>query len=113
MVQKRLDGSVDFERNWSDYKNGFGNLDGEFRLGLEKMHCLTKSPSKLQVDLEDFDGKTSYAEYAMFVVALESKKYQLSVGKYSGKLFEANNSNCSNLTSFISQIEKPPIRGQV
>nr|XP_058948134.1 techylectin-5B-like [Pocillopora verrucosa] len=84
VVQKRLDGSVDFDRNWSDYKNGFGNLDGEFWLGLEKIHRLTKSPSKLRVDLEDFDGKTAYAEYDMFVVATESKKYQLSVGKYSG-----------------------------
>ena len=94
VVQKRLDGSVDFHRNWSDYKNGFGELDGEFWLGLEKIHRLTKSPSKLRVDLEDFDGKTAYAEYYMFVVATESKKYQLSVRNYSGKLFEANKSNC-------------------
>ena len=101
VVQKRLNGSVDFDRNWSDYKNGFGNLDGEFWLGLEKIHRLTKSSSKLRVDLEDFDGKTSYAEYDMFVVATESKKYQLSVGKYSGKLFEASKSNCSNLTTSI------------
>ena len=63
VVQKRLDGSVLFDRGWSDYKNGFGNLDGEFWLGLEKIHRLTKSPSKLRVDLEDFYGKTSYAEY--------------------------------------------------
>ena len=99
MVQKRLDGSVDFHRNWSDYKNGFGELDGEFWLGLEKIHRLTKSPSKLRVDLEDFDGKTAYAEYYMFVVATESKKYQLSVRNYSGKLFEANKNNCFNLTN--------------
>ena len=101
MVQKRLDGSVLFDRGWSDYKNGFGNLDGEFWLGLEKIHHLTKSPSKLRVDLEDFDGETSYAEYDLIVVATERKKYQLSVGKYSGKSFEANESNCFNLTDSL------------
>ena len=101
VVQKRLDGSVLFDRGWSDYQNGFGNLDGEFWLGLEKIHRLTKSPSKLRVDLEDFDGKTSYAEYDLIVVATESKKYQLSVGKYSGKLFETNKSNCFNLTNSL------------
>ena len=101
VVQKRLDGSVLFDRGWSDYKNGFGNLDGEFWLGLEKIHHLTKSPSKLRVDLEDFDGETSYAEYDLIVVATERKKYQLSVGKYSGKLFEANESNCFNLTDSL------------
>ena len=61
---------------------------------MEKIHRLTKFPSKLRVDLEDI-------EYDMFVVATESEKYQLSVGKYSGKLFEANESNCFNLTSTI------------
>ena len=93
VVQRRLDGTVDFHRNWSDYKNGFGNVGGEFWLGLEKIHRLTKSQSKLRVDLEDFDGNAAYADYNMFSVANESKKYQLSVETYSGKLFEANKSN--------------------
>lgn len=84
VVQRRLDGSLGFDRNWSDYRNGFGNLDGEFWFGMEKIHRLTKSPSKLRVDLEDIDGNTAYAEYDMFAVATESEKYQLSVGKYSG-----------------------------
>ena len=101
MVQERLGGTVDFERNWSDYKEGFGNLDGEFWLGLDKIYRLTKSPRKLRVDLQDFEGNTANAEYDMFSVAAEREKYQLSVKIYSGKLFEVNKSNCFNLTSSI------------
>ena len=85
MFQKRLDGSVDFYRGWVDYKNGFGNLNGEFWLGLDKIHRLTKTKSKLRVDLEDTKGKTAYAEYDMFAVTSERTKYQLSLGTYSGK----------------------------
>ena len=59
VFQKRLDGSVDFDRVWNDYKQGFGNLSTEFWLGLDKIHRLTKGRSKLRVDLEDFNGQTA------------------------------------------------------
>ena len=85
VFQKRLDGSVDFYLGWDDYKRGFGNLNGEFWLGLEKIHRLTKERSRLHVDLEDTTGKTAYAEYDFFGVASERSKYKLSLGKYSGK----------------------------
>lgn len=84
VFQKRLEGSVDFYLGWHDYKQGFGNLNGEFWLGLDKIHRLTKERSRLHVDLEDTTGKTAYAEYDFFGVASERSKYKLSLGKYSG-----------------------------
>ena len=86
VFQKRLDGSVDFYRGWADYKRGFGNLNGEFWLGLDKIHRLTKTKSKLRVDLEDTAGKTAYAVYDMFAITSEKTKYKLSLGSYSGIL---------------------------
>ena len=80
MFQKRLDGSVDFYRGWTDYKNGFGNLLGEFWLGLDKIHRLTTTiKNKLRVHLMDTKGKTAYAEYNTLAVASENK-YKLSLG---------------------------------
>ena len=86
VFQKRLDGSVDFYLGWDDYKRGFGNLNGEFWLGLDKIHRLTKGRSKLRVDLEDFDNQTAYAEFDSFAVGDEQSKYKLEcLGQYAGK----------------------------
>ena len=85
VFQKRLDGSVDFYRGWESYKNGFGNLSGEFWLGNDNIHRLTDSDDvMLRVDLEDFEGNITYAEYTTFKVADEADKYQLLIGDYRG-----------------------------
>ena len=86
VFQKRLDGSVDFYLGWDDYKRGFGNLNGEFWLGLEKIHRLTKEQRRLRVDLEDFENQTAYAEYDSFGVGDKQSKYKLGrLGQYAGK----------------------------
>ena len=85
VFQRRQDGSVDFYRYWTDYENGFGNLTGEFWLGLSKIHRLTKEGSNtLRVDLGDFEGNTSYANYSTFSISDGSTEYILTVGGYSG-----------------------------
>ena len=33
IIQRRLDGSVNFLRPWNDYKAGFGSPDSEFWIG--------------------------------------------------------------------------------
>ena len=87
VFQRRQDGSVDFYRNWTDYKNGFGNMSGEFWLGLYKINLLTKNnDTELRVDLEDFYGGKRYAKYSKFVVEDENENYKLTVGGYKGKL---------------------------
>ena len=86
VFQKRYSGAVDFYRGWNDYKRGFGNLNGEFWLGLDKIHRLTAASNKLRVDLEDIHGITAFAEYSSFSVASERAKYQLSLGSYSGEI---------------------------
>ncbi|KAL9974369.1 hypothetical protein ACROYT_G011393 [Oculina patagonica] len=85
VFQKRQDGSVDFFLYWSDYKNGFGNLSGEFWLGLEEIyHLTTDNGNMLRIDMADFEGNTAYAEYNMFGVMSENDKYELILGNYSG-----------------------------
>ena len=87
VLQRRKDGSVDFYCNWTDYKNGFGNLSGEFWLGLDKFNRLTRNQDmKLRVEMEDFEGGKKHAKYSKFFIEDESENYRLTVGGYKGKL---------------------------
>ena len=78
VFQRRQDGSVDFYRNWTDYVNGFGDLEGEHWLGLNKISCLPSAGVVLRVDLEKFSGTQGYAEYSTFNVD-DASNYRLTV----------------------------------
>ena len=85
IFRRRVDGSEDFYRNWNDYQTGFGNLSGEFWLGLDKIHRLSASGQNvLRVDLESFENETAYAVYESFSVGNGVAAYILNVGDYSG-----------------------------
>lgn len=93
VIQKRLDGSVNFYRNWADYKQGFGNKLGEYWLGLEMIHTMTSHEVyELRIDMVDFKGNTYYAKYDMFRVNNETDGYRLAIGSYiKGTLEKSTN----------------------
>ena len=85
VFQRRQDGSVDFYQNWAPYKQGFGDITGEFWIGNDNLNLLTRNnDQELRVDISDFGGKSAYAKYSEFAVASESEKYKLSLSGYSG-----------------------------
>ncbi|CAH3027225.1 unnamed protein product [Porites evermanni] len=84
VFQKRHDGSVDFYKGWNAYKRGFGDPKGDYWLGLDNIHRLTKDDDKkIRVDLAHHN-ETAFAEYSLFAVRNETGKYELILGGYSG-----------------------------
>ena len=85
VFQRRDDGSVDFYRGWDEYKNGFGNIGGEFWLGNQYLYRITTQDRyELRIDMEDFDGEHRYAYYDNFEIGGEGADFKLIVGTYEG-----------------------------
>ena len=84
VFQRRKDGSENFYRNWNEYKEGFGELHGEFWLGLDKIHRLTATIVNLRVDLTAPDNSKAYAKYEDFTIGSEASMYVIRFGSYTG-----------------------------
>ena len=71
---------------WSSFvQKGFGNIDGEYWLGLENIYMLTNQDNyRLLIELEDWSNKKVYAEYSSFRLEPESEFYRLRLGTYQG-----------------------------
>ncbi|XP_018319930.1 techylectin-5B-like [Agrilus planipennis] len=80
VIHNRFDGSEEFYRDWEEYKRGFGNLGGEFWLGLENIYLLTGNEvNELLVELEDLEHRRTQAHYETFSVGPEERGYPLHV----------------------------------
>lgn len=86
VIQRRQDGLVNFNRNWEDYKIGFGDFYGEYFIGLEKLHLITNSRRyELYVYIQNFKNQERYARYDNFRIGSEYEAYKLiSVGNFQG-----------------------------
>ena len=93
IFQRRVDATVDFYLTWADYRGGFGDLHGNFWLGLEKLHRLAApgKGAKLRVDIKHVDhpSEIRFAEYSLFEISNEANGYRLAVGGYSGNAGDA------------------------
>ncbi|KAL6098660.1 uncharacterized protein ACO6RY_17751 [Pungitius sinensis] len=93
VFQRRRNGKVDFNRDWVDYRDGFGDFklwNDEFWLGNEHIYSLLSDGKNLvKIDLMDWEGKRSHAFYENFKITNEADKYRLQYGLYSGKAGDA------------------------
>lgn len=81
MIQRRFDGSVSFDRNWRDYRDGFGELHSEFWLGNDHIHDLSaQGDYSLRIDLEDWTSKHKHALYQSFRLVSGNQLCRLTLG---------------------------------
>ncbi|XP_072532401.1 angiopoietin-1 isoform X2 [Salminus brasiliensis] len=80
VIQRREDGSVDFQRTWKEYKMGFGSVSAEHWLGNEFVYMLTSQRQYfLRVELTDWDGHQAFSQYDHFHIGSEKNNYRLVV----------------------------------
>ncbi|KAG7500035.1 angiopoietin-1 [Solea senegalensis] len=85
VIQRRNDGSVDFQRTWKEYKTGFGSLSAEHWLGNEYVYQLTSQRQyALRVELTDWDGHQAFSLYDRFQIGSEKQNYRLFLKSHSG-----------------------------
>nr|XP_039262854.1 ryncolin-1-like isoform X3 [Styela clava] len=85
VIQRRLDGSEDFYRDWNDYVTGFGYTEREFWLGLETMHKIsTNGLHEIRFDFITRDNEKLFAKYGQFQIAGAEDNYRITITGYSG-----------------------------
>ena len=90
VFQRRMNGTIDFFRNWADFRNGFGDVFGEHWLGNENIHLLTNTTKRskllINMNLSYVRGPTKqvWAKYNVFYIDGEDQKYKLRIGGFSG-----------------------------
>ena len=84
---RRVDGSVLFNQTWDEYVVGFGDPDGNYWLGLEKLHLLTGTGTKhkLRVEMGSWDHLyIEWAEYDDFSVGHKITNYTIHIQGFTG-----------------------------
>uniref|UniRef100_A0A182X259 Fibrinogen C-terminal domain-containing protein n=1 Tax=Anopheles quadriannulatus TaxID=34691 RepID=A0A182X259_ANOQN len=87
VVQNRFNGSESFYRKWSDYEAGFGSLDGEFWLGLERISQLVNNGRRWEIMflLTNWGGLIQYSRFTKFQFGNADDGYMLKQAtSYSG-----------------------------
>lgn len=80
-IQKRISGSVYFNRNWDEYKIGFGIPEEGYWLGNDAIHQLTKENNlTLYLSITLMNNTRLYQIYEAFSIADETNQYRLCLG---------------------------------
>ncbi|ESN89955.1 hypothetical protein HELRODRAFT_91172, partial [Helobdella robusta] len=100
VMQRRMNGSENFYRNWTDYERGFGNPKKGFWIENDNFQRITsKKKYKVLFVLEDFEGHVACAAYDSLSVGSPDTYYVPNIAKYNGT---AGNLNSSTLLSYFT-----------
>jgi hypothetical protein len=90
LIQRRWDGTTDFNRDWYDYKFGFGDTRSDFWIGNDNIYYLTiQDDYVLQIDMWDMDDVYWYAIYEDFYITSTETDFILTVNNYTGNATDA------------------------
>ena len=85
VYQRRLDGSVDFARNWSDYKMGFGIIGDDTKemwMGNEKLFQIQQAYGSIELEFRieatAFNGDSCWATCYPFEMRPETESYSIT-----------------------------------
>ncbi|XP_007946257.1 angiopoietin-2 [Orycteropus afer afer] len=85
VIQRREDGSVNFQRTWKEYKVGFGNPSREYWLGNEFVSQLTNQQNyRLKIYFKDWEGNEAYSAYEHFYLSSEDLNYRIHLKGLTG-----------------------------
>jgi len=86
VFQSRKEGYLHFNRSWENYRSGFGDLNGEFWLGFDKITRFTGVATELRIDLIACNNSKGHAKYRNFHIGDSSSKYLLTISGYTGDI---------------------------
>ncbi|XP_071501337.1 ficolin-1-like [Diadema antillarum] len=80
VIQRRWGGRENFNRPWNDYVKGFGNLQGEFFLGLDWIYRISmQRRHELRIELRDSQWTETFTKYWTFTLSDENQNYTMKV----------------------------------
>ena len=94
VVQRRsFPFDMSFNRTWDEYKNGFGDLNGEFWLGLEKLYRILNQPYvrySVRIETWSESGNLWFEEFENFYIGDENEQYEIkSTGSHGNLNFQS------------------------
>ena len=95
MYQRRVDGTVNFTKNWEEYKYGFGDHGDnttELWLGNEKVYQVLQSNGstewQLRIEVDAFDGSGCWVVASNFRMNNETLRYSMDWNNVSASVIE-------------------------
>jgi hypothetical protein len=80
---RRCNSNFDFHRLWNEYTRGFGELPCDYYIGNSAIYFYTKNLwYYLRFDIYGIDGHFYSAEFEGFQIQDETKRFQLSIGRF-------------------------------